>query len=269
MSDRSESGKWITEGILIALGTGYIYLLSFAFELGYCRHFGIPAYLINPNISTVLVTATSVFGVIGGGYFLLSFVVTAAGRALAKPGRPRLYRLLVLQLALVAISTWFISATFGFTKVGFLWFVGGWGAFFAVRYGLGLLIFRSHGSNTMERLAAMDAAEGDPGPDWITAAIARMGPTKTLVALSLVMIPIIVLLVGEGIASNRANFLAFQEEPNLLIIRVYGDTVVARSYINGSHRLGPELILRHLDSSKDLRTNIATVGPFEEVRREL
>jgi len=49
----------------------YIYFVSFEYELGYCDHFKIPKYLIEPSLTTILIFATTVLGILFSSIKLL------------------------------------------------------------------------------------------------------------------------------------------------------------------------------------------------------
>lgn len=55
--------KYIDTTILIAIVPAYIYFVSFEYENGYCDNFGIPKYLIEPSLTTILIFATTLFGI--------------------------------------------------------------------------------------------------------------------------------------------------------------------------------------------------------------
>lgn len=94
----------VTDGLIIAGATAAIYLLTFAFEYGYCAYFGVPGFLIEPSTGTILFAALSIL--------VASVLLIEASRLprelLAKIPWPRLRARL-----LIAVLMWGIPALVG------------------------------------------------------------------------------------------------------------------------------------------------------------
>ena len=71
MSDNSNKLFNIT--VLIAVVPAYIYFCSFEYEQGFCDHFNIPTYLISPNLTTILIFATSIWSILFSALKMLGF----------------------------------------------------------------------------------------------------------------------------------------------------------------------------------------------------
>jgi hypothetical protein len=75
MANESASRQLLTEGVILAGATAYVYLATFLYEYGYGSHFAIPATLIAPSLATVLVAAAAVGGAFVSCFKLLGLSV--------------------------------------------------------------------------------------------------------------------------------------------------------------------------------------------------
>ncbi|MFG0621780.1 hypothetical protein ACF8OH_15475 [Delftia sp. WSY_9] len=57
MNEKKESRSFISEGLIVAGATAALYMVTFVFEYGYCKYFGIPGFLVEPSTGTVLLSA--------------------------------------------------------------------------------------------------------------------------------------------------------------------------------------------------------------------
>ncbi len=55
--------EWLTKGLSISILPALAYFLEFKYEQGYCANFGIPSYLIKPDITTVLIFFSALWGI--------------------------------------------------------------------------------------------------------------------------------------------------------------------------------------------------------------
>lgn len=56
--------KVISLTLILATIPAYIYFVSFEYELGYCDYFNIPRYLIEPSLTTILIFAATLSGIL-------------------------------------------------------------------------------------------------------------------------------------------------------------------------------------------------------------
>lgn len=122
MSDSSPSGSKsiLTEGIFIALGTAFVYLVAFVYEAGYCSHFGVPLNFISPNITTILVAGTSIGFVLFTSMQVFGFSIPLIRAASEDTPFRRVHLLIAIFLIFGAL----ILRAYGFFSVPFYALLG-------------------------------------------------------------------------------------------------------------------------------------------------
>lgn len=116
MSISGKSNSILTEGIVLAGLSAYAYLLAFFYEFGYCSHFKLPANLISPNLSTLLVVALVVGGTLLPAFNYIGFTLPLF-RAAKDPTR-RPYRDLYAFAATLSVAGIILGAIYGISILG-------------------------------------------------------------------------------------------------------------------------------------------------------
>jgi hypothetical protein len=147
---------------VVALATGYIYLVTYIYEAGFCMHFGIPSHFVQPNLTTILVAAVAI-----GFTFLararpmaLNFLGFSAPliRVAANPTKAQEpYRLLAGMNAVLLVTIIVFAAAYGLSWKWFLLSVAGvmvLNSFFGVN-----LLFDRKGKSLRERFERINRAQ--------------------------------------------------------------------------------------------------------------
>jgi hypothetical protein len=60
--EKSASKSWLNEAVILFLAPALACFLAFKYKQGYCLTFGVPSYLIKPDLTEVLVFASVTLG---------------------------------------------------------------------------------------------------------------------------------------------------------------------------------------------------------------
>lgn len=219
----------ISGGVLIGSAPFVGYLVAFLYEAGYARVFEVPFEVIGVSVTNVFI---SIFALIGVAAFLGLTAQVPRGfltwgvRSESYLRDPVALRSLKLEplvypfLVLFAISLY----DWHFTPwVAILVFLS-----WPVYLFLWPLMRQRSVAGYREKLRAQDAVEEkDEGSwnRWITSLI-RRGLFAPLSAAIIVVVG--AFYAGTFNAIREKDFLSSAKDPSLVIVRIYGDTVVAR-----------------------------------------
>ena len=208
----------VTDGLIIASATAAAYLLTFAYEYGYCAYFGIPGFLIEPSTGTILFAALFILGAV----ILLIEMSHLPRELLAAIPWPRLRTRLVL-IALMWITPtltgtplrWLMTLTLAVSTLLLLS-----DYIFALIFTTGPLTQRiSRGEKETQ-----------------TSKSAWDGPKRTFgtTAVGLVLIAYMALLgawlIGAIHARFQDSFIVLKSAPDIAVIKRYGDRLIAIRY---------------------------------------
>lgn len=252
-SEAQKPRSIVTDGLIVAGATAAAYLLTFAYEYGYCAYFGIPGFLIEPSTGTILFAAVFILGV-GILFIDASFLPR---ELLAALPWPRLRTRLVL-LILMWVTPALMDRPFDWLTVLLLC---AWTLVILDNY-VYALIFRS-GSFAERILQGEKDTEISKSP-WD-------GPNRVFgaKAVGLVMIAYLAIMgawmIGTIHARFQEGFIVVKSTPDIAVIKRYGDRFVAIRYAGASPRATGEF--RVIDREKDMEFMNLDKLTIESVRR--
>lgn len=229
----------VTDGLIIASVTAAAYLLTFAYEYGYCAYFGIPGFLIEPSTGTILFAALFILGAV----ILLIEMSHLPRELLAAIPWPRLRTRLIL-----VILIWITPAL---TGTPFRW----------------LMTFNLAASTLLLLSDYIFALIFTPGSfsqrisqgekETETSKSAWDGPKRTFgaTAVGLVLIVYMALLgawlIGSIHARFQDSFIVLKSTPDIAVIKRYGDRLIAIRYEGTPPRATGEFRVIDKDQSGD------------------
>lgn len=247
----------LTEGVILAVTSAYVYLATFLYEYGFCAYFDIPATLINPNLSTILVAAAAV-----GGIFLSSLKLLGLSapllRAAADPARSA-YREFFGVNAIWLILGILLVTIYGIS-LKLLIFVGVFAVYELVYFGPVFLFdrnkplrdrFEHHSSAPPDQLDLPILFVEWFGRGWLV-------PIMLLGALLLVAY-----LAGQGEAIRKEQFLVPEWAPNVVVLKQYNDLFIGARFKRAKHRLTNELLLMRIGHKELAEFRNEVIGPLE------
>lgn len=215
-SGQSVSSKLLTDGVLIAGITALAYAVAFAYEYGYCSNFGIPNYLINPSITTILV---AFFSIVIFAIFALMFGELFSYFP-SDPGLDHLKRRLILFLLMFAL----VSMATGLRWINFV-LIGPVTAELLI-YLLELFVQRG---TFKERLVA-SSKSFDRSPTRDNPAVRyifnRLGAQGFTIFGWVYLCLILSFSAGSYESRNQSDFQILVGAPNLALVRIYGEMAV-------------------------------------------
>lgn len=243
----------VTDGLIVAGATAGTYLITFAFEYGYCSYFGVPGFVIEPSTGTILFAAFIISAT------LISLVEASyvPRKLLAAIPWPKLR----VRLVLVAFI-WGLPALMGVpfnwhhvlsSSIWTLLLLGGY---------LYALIFMS--GSISERIS-----HGEKNIDISHSA--WDGPMKIFgvraVGFMLIFYACVIISWAAGTISARfqEGFIVLKSTPDLAVIKRYGDRFIAIRYAGTPARATGEF--RVVDREKDmefLNLDKLTIGSIQK-----
>lgn len=214
---------WKTEGVLLAAIPFFSYLLTYIYEAGYCKFFGIPWEFISPNWANVFIFAGGLLGLIVVMFFLIEPFFITIYPELPWPILRRLRRLSVpVLLSLIYLFL------FGKDQSVFIVVVGVILSLALLEFGLPLLTQRDRKSY-LEKLTAQDSVD-DRVDGLGDLAARRLGPSVFGYLLLVYFLGCLSFYAGRAAAMNQENFLVLVDEPDIAIVRVYGDRLIGMKF---------------------------------------
>lgn len=250
----------LTDAFVLAIASGFLYLVAFFYEWGYCSHFQIPINLISPNPSTVLVAAAVVGTFLVASVQLFGFAVPLL-RAGTKPtSRQAPYGEVFMLNAFLLLLGAVLLRAYGISVNGFLFFLAGAAIFNFLFFGLGLMVEKG---TMAERFSSIGKSrkDGDAlnGWGWMED---HFGRRQTLAVMALVAFLSIAYVVGNGEAARQTRYLMLTEHPGYALLRMYGDQVIAGQVDAASRELRPGVLFFRISSEQPLRMAAEDVGPL-------
>jgi hypothetical protein len=260
----------LTDGILLAGASAFVYLTTFLYECGFCAHFGIPTTLIAPNLTTTLVAAAAIGGILLSSLNWLGFTTPFFEASKNPEFKP--YAHLLILFGILAVAGILILEIYGASSVGF--------GIFAVLVAIFLIPLVIIPLLTNRRLPvrerfAKDAEVQAKDPFVLTRLFRTLGNEEVRrLTIASAGILLLAYMIGNGEAFRKSQFLVFQSEPNLVVLRNYGDLLVAARFDRNTHEVYPELELISLGERKRLSFRNEAVGQLSlanaprEIREE-
>lgn len=243
----------VTDGLIVAGVTAAVYLMTFAYEYGYCAYFGIPGFLIEPSTGTVLFAA---------------FIISVAGVLIIEASH--LPRLLLATIPWPRLRTRLVLVAFMWgapvlMDMPYNWLrvlnLITWTLFLLIDYALAL-VYES--GSFAERISRGEKDTETSKSPWD-------GPTRTFgtTAVGLVLLIYFAMTfawtAGTINARFQEGFTVLKSTPDIAVIKRYGDRFVAIRYAGTSPRATGEF--RVIDREKDMEFMNLDKLAIESVRR--
>jgi hypothetical protein len=213
-----------TAGFLIACGPALAYYMAFAYERAFCDKFDVPPELIQPDLTTVLAFTAAVYALSISIFLLVNLFVSLFSLE-EKPEHGAIRRLIYARGFLFLFAIVYVNV-YRFSRDAWLGagFVLGCVVLFDVVPAL--LTWRKHGS--FERaLEASLQSYGQPGHTAFGILRRRFGEQGVSLLVFCLGAVLLADTMGRVAASRQIRYLVPTSDPNLLIIRIYGNRAIA------------------------------------------
>lgn len=254
MSDNSNKLFNIT--VLIAVVPAYIYFCSFEYEQGFCDHFNIPTYLIAPNLTTILIFATSIWSILFSALKMLGFS-TPLFRNVKNENKKHLRPVRFINgVFLVIVILMFFSYPLSWTL---LWALLAFGLFLnLITWGFPLIYLFERKKTVAEKISDIQA--NPDKNDILNILLDTLNTKERLFILVLISIPFLSYFIGNGQALKQTSFQTLADRPNIVVIRKYDDMFICTPFDNKQKTLGDSIVLVKASDSKDLVLKTVKIG---------
>jgi hypothetical protein len=250
--------------MVIALGTAYIYLVTFFYELGYCAHFGIPQEFISPNLTTILVAAAAIGAFLFSSMQYLGFSVPLIRAATSPSESQKPYRTFFATNAALLVLGILLWRAYGFSLTGFVLFLTL--ALFVnfIFFGIGLIIHRKAGKSLRERFEALNKTnESDPFSMW-GFLFEKFGYRDIVFVLVVIVTTGYAYLIGNGEAARQERFLVLKDSQDFVLLRSYGDLIIAANVDRTKKVTGNDILLLRTSSKDKFEFRTEKLGPLKK-----
>lgn len=259
-NNTNKISSFLTEGVLIALASAFVYLITYAYEAGYCSHFDIPRTFISLNITTILVAAASVGTVIFSSMHLLGFSVPLLKAGVNPSEKQEPFRMLFLLNGMFLIAGIFLLKSYDFSWQGFWIFLATVFFFNLVQFGPGLVAHRKKES-LGERFKAINQ-DRDVFDIW-EFLIEKLGRDKLIFIFWLAMSFMVAYFIGNGEANRQKEFLTLKAPESYVLLRNYGDLIIAAPIDRNKRLVEKEFLMLRASSIDSLELVLERIGPLE------
>lgn len=267
---KQKSSLRVTDAVLLAIASSGAYLLSFLYERGYAKYFGIPPEFINVSLVNLLIFGAGIVSFIVGGYLFFDLVFP-----FIRPKHPYLafWAPVIAVLFFIAV----LLPLFLFGWVG-LWFflvlLGVWFLVVFIFLVWPLIVHRKHGG-WMKRYdkqfeqAVNEAKTVELERVHLQAFIGGRLGYKNFGLLIFLLIQSTILsgAAGNFKAEKQEDFLITNTTPTMVVLRVYGDNMICAPLDRNAKEVKKSFVILKIAEDKKLMLNLEKVGPLKPVEK--
>jgi hypothetical protein len=258
MIENESKKSWVTEGLIIAAAPIVGYLFAFSFELGYAQYFKIPWELINIGLSQIMFFMLGAYVVCG----ILFFHIEMPSMLI-----PAKYSMLRSKLKQLTPLLMFVTGYF---------IIGGWSKalpliiFIAVFilfpfFVLPILTERDKKgySAKLEAAEEKDWKRMERDKTFSIYLINLFGHKNLLMIINLFIALSLVNMSGEIYASRQLTFSVLKDNPEKVILRIYGDNLISSLFDRQKKEVTPAFFVYKLTTDKAQNISQEIVGPLK------
>jgi len=198
---QTDQYAWVTQTVMLAVASGVAYYLSYLYQSGYCSHFNIPADLISLDTTKLIVWAITVLsGLQFCGYFHAIYI-----KPIFSKGQRWWWRLIFIA-----------SAVYGVYDKNSK-------ALDYVLYGMIAVILLLMYAD----ITTMDGGEFFRKEGFYRIISEKLGVWSVRFLQYLLAMGCVSYLLGSIAASKTDTFLVPLDNPNQVVVKIYGGTFIA------------------------------------------
>ena len=258
MEGLSNNKLQITDAIILAALSAYVYFVTFVYEYAFCKYFNIPKSLITPSLSTILVFATAIGAFL---IFILTFInfATPLFRVLTDRNKAP-YHGLVRVNVFFLIVMFLVLYTYPFTWTLMLTLLGTFLIVDIFFFGIPVLIAIRKKRTVAQGLESI--GQDEDNFDFLNFIMRNLTRKEKGIILLLICIVVVSYLIGDGEARKQSFFPTLSTRPNTAVLRIYGDMLICAEYNPSSRAISDSLILFHTTKSSETILVIKEIGPL-------
>ncbi len=237
----------------------YVYFVSFLFEQAMCNWYGIPSYLIDISLTTILLFGTTLWTVIFSCVKLMGLVVPMF-KAANDETRPHLRMIFILN-GLCLIIAIILLFSFPFSWLSLSIIVGVIASMNLFLWGIPLLTKIREKKSIKEKLVSI--SDEEDRFDLINLLLKRLSHNDRLLVGILIIIPGLSYFIGMGQAMKQEKYEVVTSMQNVIVLRKYGDLLVCSNYKSDNNLIGDSLILIRISDDPPLVLATKNLGRMQ------
>ncbi|HEV8725306.1 MAG TPA: hypothetical protein VGW77_32215 [Candidatus Binatia bacterium] len=234
----------LPDAIFIAGLTAGAYWLSFVYQVAYVSVFDLPADLVEVSLQTTLLVTL----VLCGAQTVLWPINLAS---MFWPEQPAIEKkILPLAIVLILFMWWLYS--FGFRREDWYLYL----VFVTLSAFVAAVEFLPFSRPEQAVLALRSR------PMAIELIAKALGPTAATLMASLFLASVLAWIAGRAKAETQEAYFLFSDYPEIAVIRIYSDRILAVPFDRATKTIRPEVVIRKIDK-EDVRLSLdKKIGPL-------
>lgn len=243
--------------MFVAILTAGAYWLTFRYEVGYLSGFGLPPDIVEVSLQTTLIVALALSGAIWIVFSILNVVL------ILWPEHPAIQMKVFRIILMLLIPLWHLL-NYGFRAQDWIFYV-----VFFVFVGVfeiiwPLLVFRKE-PTLRERFIADEIAEAPVMKRGIASRIfAAFGPAAYGLFVLLILGGSLAHTAGRAKASTQREYFVFADAPDIAVVRMYHDTILAVPYDKKTRTVKAQVIIRKIGTENVKLMLDVDAGPLKQ-----
>jgi hypothetical protein len=261
-SEKQGIRAYVTDAVLIAIASGIVYLSTYFYEAGYCDFFGVPRYFINPNTTTILVSAGAIGVFSFSTLFLLGFAMPLYEKAKAAEKNKSPFSVLIFYILIWVVIGILLYRAYGFGINGAIAYLVLFCVNLVLLFGVHFLPVIGEGGVRERMIAATKSIDESPLDIWKYIADAY-GKRAILLLLAPVVFFSISYVIGNGEASRQSVFLMALSNQDHVVLRVYGDLLIFEQVDRKEKMLTGKIVLKKMSETSQQELVLVDMGPLK------
>jgi len=242
--NRKKYNELFSEVLLLSLLTAGAYWVAYKFELGYLNFYGFTPDFIQIRIENILIAAGAVLS-----SFALPFIVINLLSPFV-PKNPLLRWKFIRILGFLFILIFFASL-YGVANNYWILYLVAFGLIVLFEIVWPILVFSKEGSISSRFIADEKAEEKNRARLLINRIAGFIPPIFYLLILSVFLLGTLANIIGMTQAQNRKEYFETDNQKNVAIVRINGDSMLGVSYDPKTKKILEQVSIQYIDS-KDI-----------------
>lgn len=250
--------KLPSEGFIIAALPVAAAMITFSYEAGYAKAYGIPLELITIGLTDILIA----FGVLIVSYGLVIPIILNMGAALGEPkdALESMHRRVVRYSFVAFFILYPFYVYWGWR--GFIVYLSTVAGAVIFSYGVPLVTQKKI-EGYRNKVAASEKVRWTEYKGSLRYKIdQRFGSYLTASIMYLIIGLGFVFALGNVEATSRINFPVLMSDEDTVVLRIYGDTVVSARVDRAKKQLVFPLSIHKISDKSDLKLKFEKIGPL-------
>ncbi len=229
MVEQPKINGWLSEGIIIGLGSLFGYLIAYRYHLGFVNYFGIPSDFVVLSITDVIFAVLAIIMLVLFMLFIGNFLYFLV------PKGNNVLSIKFLRVSIIGIFTLFYSYLYGTHWQEWIWLLGFFVMVLFLEYAFPLLTQRVKKSYR-EKLKAQEEIDAQVG-DIYTHISSRIGLTRYVILSILLLLVFLSYPKGRYDASKKDEYLVTATSPEMAVLRIYGDSIICAPFDRATKKI--------------------------------